>query len=61
MSNHTFLDYVTLISLGFFEIFTTSRYYRNMEDLKILASNSTHFRIFGTFNKWQIGVPWMTF
>ena len=45
----------------FFEIFTSGRCHRKMKTLKILASNSKHFRIYGTFNKWQIGVPRLTF
>ena len=62
MSNHTkFLDHVTLISWIFLEIFTSSRYHRDMKALKILASNSKHFRIYGIFKKWQIGVPRLTF
>ena len=44
-----------------FEIFNIGRYHRDMRALKILASNSEHFRIYGTFNKWQIGVPRLTF
>ena len=42
--------------MDFFEIFSIGRYHRDMKALKILASNFEHFRIFGTFNKWQIGV-----
>ena len=41
--------------------FLGSRYHREMKTRKILASNSKHFRIYGTFNKWQIGVPRLTF
>ena len=60
--NHAkFLDYVTLISWNFFEIFTSGRYHRDMKALKILASGSKHFRIYGNLNKWQIGVPQLTF
>ena len=47
-----------LLSHGLFEIFTSGRYYRDMKALKILAK---HCRVYGTFNKWQIGVPWLTF
>ena len=47
--------------MGFFETVTSGRYYRDMIALKILASNSKHFRIYGTFNKRQIGVPRVTF
>ena len=41
--------------MDFFEIFTSGRYHRDMKALKILASNSNHFRIYGIFKKWQIG------
>ena len=62
MSNHTkFLEHVTLISSIFFEIFTTGRYHKDIKALKMLASNSKCFRIYDTFNKWQIGVPQLTF
>ena len=47
--------------MDFFEIFISVRYHRNMKALKILASNSKHFKIYGIFKKWQIGVPRMTF
>ena len=40
---------------GFFEIFTSGRYHREMTALKVSASNSKHFRIYGTFDKWKIG------
>ena len=49
------------LSHGFFKIFSIGRYHRDMKALKILAYNSEHFGIDGTFNKWQIGVPWLTF
>ena len=45
----------------FFEIFTSGSYHRDMKALKILASKSKHFRIYGTFNKWKIGVLQLTF
>ena len=45
----------------FFEIFTSGRYHRDMKALKTLASKSKHFRIYGTFNKWKIGVLQLTF
>ena len=45
----------------FFEIPTSGRYHRDMKALKIQASNFKHFWIYGTFNKWQIGVPCLTF
>ena len=47
--------------LDFFQIFTSVRYHRNMKGLKILAFNFKHFRIYGYFKKWQIGVSRMTF
>ena len=60
MSNHTkLLDNVTLIPL-IFQIFVSGRYHRDMKALEILVSNSKHFRIYGIFKKWQIGVPRMT-
>ena len=34
--------------MDFSEIFTSERYHRDMKALKILASNSKHFRICGT-------------
>ena len=43
-----------------FEIFTSGRYHRDMKTLKT-ASNSKHFKISGTFDKWQIGVAQMAF
>ena len=48
ISNHTkFMDHVTLISYitCFVEIFTSGRYHKDMKALKILASNSKHFRV----------------
>ena len=45
----------------FFEIFTSGRHQRDMKALKILASKSNNFKIYGTFNKWQIGVPRLRF
>ena len=44
----------------FFEIFTSGRYHRDMKALKILASNSKHFRIYGISIKQQINVPRLT-
>ena len=62
MSNHTkFLDHVTLIAWIFFGIFTNSRYHRDMKAMKILASNSKHFKIYSILKKWQIVMPRMTF
>ena len=49
------------LSHGFFETFTSGRYYRGMKALKILACNSKHFRICGNFKKCKIGVPRMKF
>ena len=40
--------------MDFFEIFTSGKKNRDMKVLKILASNSKHFRIYGIFKKWQI-------
>ena len=45
----------------FFEIFTSGWCHRDMKALKMLASNSKHFRIYSTFEKWQIGVPRLAF
>ena len=39
---------------AFLEIFTSSRYHRDMKILKILASNTKPFRIYGIFKKLQI-------
>ena len=39
---------------GFLEIFTSGRYHRDMKILKILASNSKRFRVYGIFKKLQI-------
>ena len=47
--------------MDFFKIFNTGSYHRDVTALKILPSNSKHFRNYGTFIKWQIGVPRMTF
>ena len=49
------------LSHGFSEIFTSGRYHRHMKALKILASNSKHFQIYGIFKKWKIGVPRLAF
>ena len=35
------------------EIFTSGRYHRDMKILKILASNSKRFRVYGIFKKLQ--------
>ena len=45
--------YVTLL-MHFLEIFTSGRYHRDMKILKILASNSKRFRVYGIFKKLQI-------
>ena len=40
---------------GFFKnFFTNGRYHRDMKILKILASNSKQFRVYGIFKKLQI-------
>ena len=36
------------------EIFACGKYDRDMQILKILASNSKQFRVYGIFKKWQI-------
>ena len=36
------------------EIFITDRYHRDMKILKILASNSKQFRVYGIFKTLQI-------
>ena len=38
----------------FLEIFASSRYHRDVKILKILASNSKWFRVYGIFKKLQI-------
>ena len=40
--------------MDFLEIFTSGRYHRDMEILKILASNSKSFRVYDIFKKLQI-------
>ena len=40
--------------MNFLEIFASGRYYRDMKILKILASNSKQFRVYGIFKKLQI-------
>ena len=40
--------------MGYLEIFATGSYHRDMKILKILASNSQWFRVYGIFKKWQI-------
>ena len=40
--------------MDFLEIFTSGRYHRDMKILKILASNSKRFRVYGIVKKWQI-------
>ena len=40
--------------MDFLEIFTSGRYHRDTKILKILASNSKQFRIYGIFKKLQI-------
>ena len=52
MVNHP--GHVTLTSWIFFEIFTSGRYHRDMNILKILLSNSKWLRFYGIFKKRQI-------
>ena len=40
--------------MDFLEIFTSGRYHRDMEILKILASNSKRFIVYGIFKQLQI-------
>ena len=40
--------------MGFLEIFTSGRYQRDMKILKILASNSKRFGVYGIFKTLQI-------
>ena len=40
--------------MDFLEIFTSGRYHRDMNVLKILASNFKRFRVSGIFKKLQI-------
>ena len=40
--------------MDFLEIFTSGRYHRNMKILKIVASNSKRFRVYGILKKLQI-------
>ena len=40
--------------MGFFETFTSGSYHKDMETLKISASNTKLFRFWGIFKKWQI-------
>ena len=40
--------------MNFLEIFTSGKYHRGMTVLKILASDSKWFRVYGIFNKWRI-------
>ena len=46
---------------SFFQILISSRCHRDMKAMKILASNSMHFRTYDAFNKWKIGVPRLAF
>ena len=39
--------------MDFLEIFTSGRYHRDIKILKILASNSKRFRVYGIFKKLQ--------
>ena len=40
--------------MDFLEIFTSGRYQRDMEMLKILAFNCKQVRFYGILKKWQI-------
>ena len=40
--------------MGFLEIFNSGRYLKDMEILKILASNSKRFRVYGILKKLHI-------
>ena len=40
--------------MDFLEIFTSGRYHRDMKILKILASNSKRFRVYGIFKNYKI-------
>ena len=40
--------------MDFVEIFTSASYHRDLKFLKILASNSKWFRVYGIFKKLQI-------
>ena len=41
--------------MDFFEIFTSSKYHRDMKILKVLASDSKWFRFYGIYKKLKIG------
>ena len=51
MINHP--GHVTLTSWIFLEIFTSGRYHRDMKIVKILASNSKQFRVYGMLKQLQ--------
>ena len=40
--------------MDFLEIFTSGKYHRDMKILKILASNSKRFRVYGILKKLQV-------
>ena len=40
--------------MDFLEIFTSGRYHRDMKILKILASNSKQFRVYGILKQLEI-------
>ena len=42
--------------MDFLRIFTSGKYHRDMKILKILASNSKRFRVYGIFKTLQIDV-----
>ena len=52
MLNHP--GHVTLTLRIFLELLTSGKYHRDVTILKILASNSKWFRVYGIFNKWKI-------
>ena len=52
MLNHP--EYVTLTRMDFLEIFTSGRYHRDMKIMKILASSSKQFRVYGILKELQI-------
>ena len=41
--------------MDFLKTFTSGRYQRDITILKILASDSKRFRVYGIFKNWQIG------
>ena len=41
--------------MGFLKFLPVGKFHRDIKIIKILASNSKHFRIYGISKKWQIG------